>query len=245
MVGSHGPEAISASPEPGHGGIVAPIADRDSSPLARNWNAVPSGIVMQTPLDTATTSSSSPDFRHISPRPDRKYQISSTERCRIATDVCRAANSKWARPPPPTCRRMRTSDPSGATASRFGGNGFVWNARSTLLQKRRGRRVNRGLACSFAERHKSTAAISSWSGLTVGAGTRGRPTIPSGGEGPRASGNAALLLPRAATISPGDSTLLLRVCSSHAGDGDAAVERYRSRTQPAMSDSPCGRPGTV
>jgi hypothetical protein len=35
------------------------------------------------------------------------------------------------------------------------------------------------------------------------------------------------------------------VCSSHAGDGNAAVERYRSRTQPAMSDSPRGCPGTV
>jgi hypothetical protein len=49
---------------------------------------------MQTPVDTATTSSSSGDFRHISPLPDKKYQISSTERCRTATDVCPAANSK-------------------------------------------------------------------------------------------------------------------------------------------------------
>lgn len=35
-VGSHGPKTMSASPAPGHGGIVAPIAASDSPPLARN-----------------------------------------------------------------------------------------------------------------------------------------------------------------------------------------------------------------
>ena len=158
-VGSHRPETINASPRPGHRGIVAPIAARGSSPLARNWNAVPSGIVMQTPVDTGTTSLWSPDFRHISPLPDRKYQISSTVRCWIATDVCPASNSKWARPPHRTCRRTRTSDPSGATSSRSGGNGFVWNPRSTLLRNVAGRLVDRGLTCSFAATPKSRVRV--------------------------------------------------------------------------------------
>ena len=48
-VGVHGPSARIASPGPGHGGIVAPIARSGSSPSARNWNVVPSGMSMLTP----------------------------------------------------------------------------------------------------------------------------------------------------------------------------------------------------
>ena len=62
-------------------------------------------------------SSSSPFERHISPRPDRKNQTSSTVRCRTATDVLPAPSSKWAIPPPLTPSSTRTFEPSGATTS--------------------------------------------------------------------------------------------------------------------------------
>jgi hypothetical protein len=161
--------------------------------------------VMQTRVDTATTSSSSGDFRHISPLPDKKYQISSTERCRTATDVCPAANSKWARPPPRTCRRTRTSDPSGATASRTGGNGFVWNPRSTLLRNVAGRLVDRGLTCSFGATPKSR-----WRRLTAR-----RPRLATALPSSRRCCFRRRAEARATTSVPhlADSASALRICS--------------------------------
>src|SRR5437868_12606127 len=45
-VGGHAPSSrISASPSPGQGGIVTPMATRGSSEVHRNWKAVPTGIV--------------------------------------------------------------------------------------------------------------------------------------------------------------------------------------------------------
>ena len=124
-VGAHGPSARIASPAPGQGGIVAPIARSGSSPSARNWNVVPSGMSMLTPGPTSTVSSSSPVERHICPRPDRKNHTSSTVRWRTATEISPAPSSKWAIPPPLTPSSTRTLEPSGAIASGSAGSVFV------------------------------------------------------------------------------------------------------------------------
>src|SRR5262249_22191348 len=57
--------------------------------------------------------------------PCTKNQISSTVRWATAIEVSPGASSKWARPPPLSPRRMRTSEPSGAMASRCTGSRFV------------------------------------------------------------------------------------------------------------------------
>jgi hypothetical protein len=121
-VGGHGPWTTVASPAPGHGGIVAPIADSGSSPNDRNWNFVPSGMVRERPRETSTTSVLPSCSRHISPRPARKYQISSTVLCIVAVEVSPGASWKWANPPAARTSRTRTSEPSGATSVRSDGN---------------------------------------------------------------------------------------------------------------------------
>src|SRR3990167_8607296 len=90
-------------------------------------------MVTQVPASTATTSSWPFSSRHISPRPPRKNQISSTVLCATAIDVSPGGSSKWARPPRPSCNRIRTSDPSGATASRATGRRVVLKLLTSLV----------------------------------------------------------------------------------------------------------------
>ena len=87
----------------------------------RNWNDVPTGIVRQIPGLSGTTSSRLPSRRHISPRPARMYQISSTVRCRPARDTAPAGSRKCAALPEGRESNSRTCDPSGAVTS--GSNG--------------------------------------------------------------------------------------------------------------------------
>src|SRR4051794_4064050 len=105
--------------------MVTPSAARGWGPNERNWKCVPSGMVMQTSGPTGTISSRPPCLRHISPRPVRKNQISSTVRCVTAVDVSPGASSKWAMPPRARPSKTRTSEPSGATASRSAGKRLV------------------------------------------------------------------------------------------------------------------------
>ncbi len=48
-VGVHGPSTANASASPGQGGVVNPTATSGSSLVERNWNLVPTGIVIATP----------------------------------------------------------------------------------------------------------------------------------------------------------------------------------------------------
>jgi hypothetical protein len=75
----------------------------------------------------STTSSRSPSLRHISPRPVKKYQISSTLRWVTAFDVSPGPSSKCAKLPPLRLRRSLTAVPSGAAASGRAGSCFVSN----------------------------------------------------------------------------------------------------------------------
>ena len=78
--------------------IVTPTAVKASSPVARNWKAVPTGIDNDTPgLRSTTSSAASPSAArsHIWPRPTSMYQSSDTVRCRTATDTAPAASVKW------------------------------------------------------------------------------------------------------------------------------------------------------
>src|SRR5262245_16764437 len=87
-VAAHFPWTGTDSPSPGHGGIVIPTAESGSDPIERNWKWVPSGIVTHTPDSTGTIVSRRPGCPlHISPRPARKYQISSTVRWVTALEV--------------------------------------------------------------------------------------------------------------------------------------------------------------
>jgi hypothetical protein len=69
-----------ASSIPGQGGMVTATASSGPSPVARNWNAVPAEIAIETPADTATVPTLPVFRRHMRPLPDKKYQTSSTLR---------------------------------------------------------------------------------------------------------------------------------------------------------------------
>src|SRR6516164_4230637 len=116
-VGSHLPWTGTASSSPGHGGIVAPIATRGSTPSQRNWKCVPVGMLIEMPGHTSTTSSSSPSFRHMRPFPEVKYQISSIMRWVTAFETAFGDNANAASPPRESWHSTRTSDPSGAMTS--------------------------------------------------------------------------------------------------------------------------------
>src|SRR5438132_16490 len=88
-----------------------------SEPTVRNWKWTPSGMVSATPGSTSTTSSRGPRPRHTCPRPPRTYQISSTVRCRTASEVRLGGSVQWTTLPPRTAPSSRISDPSGASAS--------------------------------------------------------------------------------------------------------------------------------
>ena len=99
QVGFQTPSTAKASPSPGHGGMVVPTAISGSGETERNWKWIPTGIVMATPGSTSTISSLSCERRHIWPRPETKYQTSSTVRCAIALETACGGNVKCARLP--------------------------------------------------------------------------------------------------------------------------------------------------
>ena len=80
-VGVHGPSIANASVSPGQGGVVNPMATSGSSLVERNWNLVPTGIVIDTPGPTSTVSWRPSAPRHIRPAPAMKYQISEIVLC--------------------------------------------------------------------------------------------------------------------------------------------------------------------
>src|ERR671916_1772004 len=72
---------------------------------------------MERPGSKSTTSSVSCKRRHICPRPETKYQISSTVWWAMAFETARDGSVKCAKLPRPVLLKMRTSEPSGAIAS--------------------------------------------------------------------------------------------------------------------------------
>ena len=74
-------------------------------------------MVKQVPAASGTVSCLSPCRRHISPRPCRMYQISSTQWCATGRETRPAPSSKCAMLPPASRSSTRTQEPSGAMAS--------------------------------------------------------------------------------------------------------------------------------
>ncbi len=111
------PSTKIASCGPGQGGMVTPTASSGSSPSARNWKDVPTGMSSDIPGCTSTTNSPVSSFRHIRPRPATKYQSSSTLAWRTARETAPGASRKWAMLPRSETTRSRTSEPSGANTS--------------------------------------------------------------------------------------------------------------------------------
>ena len=108
----------------GPGGMVIPIAAKGPGPSDRSWKWVPDGIVIQTPGVTQVTSSRSFCFRHISPQPWIKYEISSTVDGNSLGNRSRT-ELKWARLPPLSRSNILSADPSGASPSGWTGSRFV------------------------------------------------------------------------------------------------------------------------
>ena len=113
--------------------MVTPTTASGPPAAARNWNRVPTGIDRQIPGSSGTVSSRAAWRRHICPRPLSTYQISSTLWCTTAREVRPAASSKCAIEPPSSRSRTRTSEPSGATASRSPGSRIVSNGWVTAI----------------------------------------------------------------------------------------------------------------
>lgn len=105
--------------------MVTATAASGSLPVERNWKAVSDGIVRQVPGVRRAMSDWFPLDRHISPVPDRIYQISATLQCRTARETCPAGSRKCAMLPPGSESRRRTSDPSGAMTSHVSGKVVV------------------------------------------------------------------------------------------------------------------------
>jgi hypothetical protein len=70
-----------------------------SSPVFLNWKRVPAGIERETPTLTSSIVSVRSSFRQTSPKPDKKYQISSTFLCVTALDMQRGGSVQWHNPP--------------------------------------------------------------------------------------------------------------------------------------------------
>ncbi len=79
-------------------------------------------MVRHKPGETSTISALASCSRHISPRPVRKYQISSTVLCMVALEVSPGLSWKCASPPAARTNSTRTSEPSGATSVRSTGS---------------------------------------------------------------------------------------------------------------------------
>jgi hypothetical protein len=77
-VGFHGPSMTVASVSPGQRGIVMQRNWSESPPVQRYWNAVPTGMSMETPLPRTVVSSPVLSRRHSCPSPERTCQNSLT-----------------------------------------------------------------------------------------------------------------------------------------------------------------------
>ena len=77
-VGFQGPSITVASLSPGQRGIVMQRNLSGSTPVQRYWNAVPTGMSIETPVPRTVVSSPVPSRRHICPSPERTCQNSLT-----------------------------------------------------------------------------------------------------------------------------------------------------------------------
>lgn len=78
IVGCQGPSTKVASSSPGHGGMDTQTNSRSSLPMLRYWKAVPTGISMEVPGNSAAVRDSWSSRRQISPCPESTCQKSLT-----------------------------------------------------------------------------------------------------------------------------------------------------------------------
>ncbi len=76
--GFQGPSMIVASLSPGQRGMVTQMNWSGSTPVQRYWNAVPTGMSMETPVSRTVVSSPVASRRQICPSPERTCQNSLT-----------------------------------------------------------------------------------------------------------------------------------------------------------------------
>lgn len=85
VVGIEGSELTNvASSAPGQGGMLMQMNSSGSALLQLYWNAVPTGMSMETPRRRSTVCSPVASRRHICPSPERMCQNSLTVACTVA-----------------------------------------------------------------------------------------------------------------------------------------------------------------